>query len=63
MLGLRKIKGINIIDFKNKYNIDITNIEPVKQLIKEEKLILKDNHLFINPKYLYLSNEIIIEFI
>jgi len=63
MLGLRKVNGININDFKNKYNMDITDIEPVNRLIKEEKLILKDNQLYINPKYFYLSNEIIIEFI
>ena len=63
MLGFRMIKGINIIDFKNKYHKDITSIEPVEKLIKEEKLILKDNHLFINSKYFYLSNEIILEFI
>lgn len=63
MLGFRKTKGINVLDFKNKYNINILDIEPVSRLIKEDKLILQDNHLYINPKYLYLSNEIIIEFI
>ena len=63
MLGFRKTKGINVLDFKNKYNIDIMDIEPVTRLLNEGKLVLKDNHLYINPKYLYLSNEIIIEFI
>ena len=63
MLGFRKTKGINIIDFKNTYQKEITDINPVSKLINENKLILKDNHLFINPDYLYLSNEIILEFI
>lgn len=63
MLGFRKTKGINITNFKNRYNIDILDIEPVSRLINEGKLILKDNHLFIHPSYLYLSNEIILEFI
>jgi len=63
MLGFRKILGINIIEFKNKYNIDITDIEPVTRLIKEGKLVLKNNQLYIHPDYFYLSNEIIIEFI
>lgn len=63
MLGFRKVKGINIIDFQNKYNINITDIEPVKELLNEGKLILENNHLYIPPKYFYLSNEIIIKFI
>ena len=63
MLGFRKVKGINTIDFKNKYNIDITSIEPVTRLINEGKLILENNQLYIHPDYFYLSNEIIIEFI
>ena len=63
MLGFRKTKGINIINFKNTYQKEITDINPVSKLINENKLILKDNHLFINPDYLYLSNEIILEFI
>ena len=63
MLGFRKTNGINITNFKNRYNIDILDIEPVGRLINEGKLILKDNRLFIHPDYLYLSNEIILEFI
>ena len=63
MLGFRKIKGININDFKDKYNIDILDIEPVSRLIKEGKLVLDNNNLYIHPNYLYLSNEIILEFI
>lgn len=63
MLGFRKTKGINIEEFKNTYQKEITDINPVSKLINENKLILKDNHLFINPDYLYLSNEIILEFI
>ena len=63
ILGLRKVNGINIINFKNKYNIDIISLYNIKELIKDNKLILKDNYLFINPKYYYLSNEILINFI
>ena len=63
MLGLRKVLGIDIIEFKNKYNKDIIDIEPVKRLINEGKLVLNNNRLFIHPNYFYLSNEIIIEFI
>ena len=62
ILGLRKIDGIDINNFYRKYNLDITNIEIVKKLIKENKLILTDK-LKINPKYIYISNTILINFI
>lgn len=63
ILGLRKIDGINIIEFQKKYQKDITKLYNVKKLIEEGKLILKANHLYIAPKYFYLSNEILLEFI
>lgn len=63
MLGFRKTDGIDIVSFKNKYDVDVLSMEVVRQLIDEGKLILCDNRLFIAPDYLYLSNEIILEFI
>ena len=63
ILGLRKIKGINKLDFKNKYNIDIENIETVKELLNQNKLIDDGYYIFINEKYLYTSNNILINFI
>lgn len=63
ILGLRKIEGIDISKFKEKYQEDILNIPEVKKLLQEKKLIFQNNHLFIADKYLYLSNEILINFI
>lgn len=63
ILGLRKIEGIDRNDFKRKYQEDILNIPEVKKLLQEKKLIFQNNHLFIADKYLYLSNEILINFI
>ena len=63
ILGFRKIKGINKKIFKNKYNIDIKEIESVKKLLKDNKLIDDGNYIFINKKYLYTSNDILIEFL
>ena len=42
--------------------IDITSIGIVKQMLKENKLILTDK-LKINPKYIYISNTILVNFI
>ena len=63
ILGLRKIEGINKKEFLKKYNIDITDIDLVKKLLKEEKLIDNKKNIYINPKYIYTSNLILEEFI
>lgn len=63
ILGLRKMEGVNINKFKEKFNQNIEDTFEIKKLLEEEKLIKKDNFIFINPKYIYLSNEILINFI
>lgn len=63
ILGLRKVNGINILEFKNKYDVDIISLYNIDELIKEGMLVLRDNYLYINPKYFYLSNDILINFI
>lgn len=63
ILGLRKIKGINKKEFKKKYNIDIISIDVVKKLIKEGKLIDDGSNIYIDYKYIYISNTILVTFI
>ena len=63
ILGLRKIDGINKEEFFNKYNIDIKSIDVVNKLLKENKLLEDKKNIYINPNYIYVSNDILIEFI
>lgn len=63
ILGLRKMEGINIDEFKDKYSKSINQVFNIDKLIKDEKLIIKNDYLYINEKYLYISNQILIEFI
>ena len=63
ILGLRKTKGVNILEFKKKYNKTIQEVFDVNKLLEENKLIIKDNYIFINPKYIYISNDILINFL
>ena len=63
ILGLRKIKGINKETFKNKYNKDIKEIEIVNKLIKENKILEDEKNIYINKDYIYVSNDILVEFI
>lgn len=63
ILGLRKIEGINIIDFEKQFSKKIIELYNINELIEQQKLIIKNNNLFINPKYYYLSNEILVNFL
>lgn len=63
ILGLRKLKGINKHIFKQKYNINIKSIKEVKELLKQGLLNENENNIFIDKKYIYISNEILLKFI
>lgn len=63
MLGLRKLNGINVDDFYNKYGENIQDIYPVKELIKSGDLIYKKGQLYIPTNKIYVMNEILIKLI
>jgi len=60
MLGLRKLEGINLTKFKNKYNKELENIYNIDCLLKDNYLIKENNYLKINKEYIYLSNSILL---
>ena len=57
------MSGININEFKKKYNIDIIDLYNIRELLDKKMLIIKDDNIFINKDYLYLSNEILVNFV
>lgn len=63
ILGFRKITGIDKLVFMKKFEKDINKIEKVKKLISEGKLIDDGKSIYIASKYLYTSNDILVEFI
>ena len=63
MLGLRKTMGINMKDFYSKYNISLTKAFDFEKVLKNKDVIIKNEYLFINPKKLYLMNEILLKII
>lgn len=63
ILGLRKMSGIDKEDFYNKYKKDIHEIDNVSRLLKENKLMENKKSIYINPDYIYTSNDILIEFL
>ena len=63
ILGLRKLEGINKDKFLSKYNEKIEEKEIIKKLLKEGMLKENRNNIYINPKYIYTSNDILINII
>lgn len=63
MLGLRKLNGINIKQFKQKYGCDIEEVFNLKPLFKSKELLQKKDNIYINPLYIYVMNEILLKII
>lgn len=60
MLGLRKLSGICLNTFREKFDVDFFDIYNVDNLIEKGYLILDNNYLRINKEYMYISNEILL---
>lgn len=63
MLRLRTNYGINKEKYKKLYGKDIDKCYNYSSLINNEFIFEDNEHIFINPKYFYISNEIIVKFL
>ena len=63
ILGFRKIAGINKQNFYQKYKISLKEINIINELLSQKLLIENKNNIYINSKYLYTSNEVLLNFI
>ena len=65
MLSLRTEKGINLIDFKNKFNYDLTikKSKEIANLIKLKLIKIEDNYLKCTKDGFYVLNQVILELI
>ena len=63
ILGLRKIQGIDINVFKNKYKVNLLDNSIIKKLLNEKLLVLKSNNIYISEDNYYISNYILNNFI
>ena len=61
MLGLRKLEGLNLDTFKEKYSVSFEEIYDIKNLLEQNYLIKEENKLKINKEYIYTSNEILLK--
>ena len=63
ILGLRKLDGINLKDFYEKYHINMQDAFPITPLVKNGDLIYQDGYIKINPSKLYIMNEILLKLV
>lgn len=63
ILGLRKLDGINVKSFYEKFKKNIQTVYPVEELTKTKDLIFKNGNIYLNPNKLYIMNEILIKLI
>lgn len=59
ILGLRKLKGISISKFKEKYEKDIKEVFKIENALKMKYLEQKGDYLYIPEDKIYIMNEII----
>lgn len=59
ILGLRKLKGVDISEFHKKFLVDIKNVFKLDEAIQKGYLILEDGFLRISEDKIYIMNEII----
>ena len=63
MLGLRKMEGISMEKFKNKYDVSLDKVYPIVPLVKSNELIIDNGYVKINPQKIYIMNEILLKLI
>ena len=59
ILGLRKLEGVSITRFKNKFKKDIYDVFKIKEAIDKNYLCLNDDYIYIPENKIYVMNEII----
>jgi oxygen-independent coproporphyrinogen-3 oxidase len=61
MLGLRKLEGINIKKFYDKYQKNIQDEFDLKYLVRDKLLIIDGEYLKIPEEKIYIMNEILLK--
>ncbi len=63
ILGFRKLDGINKKDFYKKYNKRLEDDKIIKDFINKGILFCDDKRVYINEEYIYVSNQILTNFV
>lgn len=61
MLGFRKMEGIHLKDFFLKYGVNMQEVFDLREVLKNEELLVDGEYIYVNPEYIYVMNEILIK--
>lgn len=61
IMNLRTRDGIDLIEFKNKYNKELIEFYNYKELLDDKLLVLENNNLSIPYELWYISNSVIVK--
>ena len=59
MLGLRKMEGVSLKEFKEKFGVEMSDVFPIKPLLKNGDLKQKKDRIYIPMEKIYVMNEIL----
>ncbi len=65
ILGLRLEEGVNLTSFRNDFGVDLRNIyEDVLERYKDKDVfIFQGDYICLNPKYSFVANSILVDFV
>ena len=61
ILGLRKLKGVNLQDFYDKFGVNLQEVFPIQLLVNNKELIYKNGYIYISEENIYIMNEILVK--
>lgn len=61
ILGLRKLKGVNIKEFEKRFDISIFKVFKIEDALNKKDLVLDGDYIRISEDKIYISNEILNE--
>jgi oxygen-independent coproporphyrinogen-3 oxidase len=60
ILGLRKTEGVDLLEFRNRFNVDILKVygNEIDKLLRGDLVVLTDSHICLSGKGLDFENEV-----
>ena len=63
ILGLRTLHGVSKKEFLQEFQKDFIDYFGVRSLLEEKVILETETSYYLNPKYWYVSNEILVKFV
>ena len=54
---------VQMVEFYDRYKVNMQEVFDLREVLREKELLVKGEYIFVNPKYIYVMNEILIKII